>query len=87
MLNFLLRHFVPDYQNTKDPSVRTRCGVLAGALGIVLNMFLFAFKLAVGLLSSSIAIVADAVNNLSEARCGAPLRARPHGVPDRPRDQ
>ncbi len=67
MLNFLLRHFVPDYQNTKDPSVRTRCGVLAGALGIVLNMFLFAFKLAVGLLSSSIAIVADAVNNLSDA--------------------
>ena len=67
MLNFLLRHFVPDYQNTKDPSVRTRCGVLAGALGSVLNMFLFAFKLAVGLLSSSIAIVADAVNNLSDA--------------------
>ncbi len=67
MLNFLLRHFVPDYQNAKDPQVRTRCGVLAGVLGIALNLLLFVFKLAVGLLSSSIAVVADAVNNLSDA--------------------
>lgn len=67
MFEFLLKHFVPDYRNTKDPSVRTRCGIFAGVLGVILNLCLFVFKLICGLVSGSIAIAADAVNNLSDA--------------------
>ena len=50
-----------------DPQVRRRCGARAGLVGIFLNLLLFGGKLAVGLLSASVAIVADAVNNLSDA--------------------
>ena len=50
-----------------DPEVRQRCGVRAGAVGVALNILLFLGKLGVGLASASVAIVADAVNNLSDA--------------------
>ena len=42
MTNFLLRRFVPDYQNTADPAVREKYGNLAGIVGIVCNVLLFA---------------------------------------------
>lgn len=54
----------------RDPSApgeRARCGRLAGIVGIVCNALLCAAKLAVGTLSGSISIAADAVNNLSDA--------------------
>ena len=50
-----------------DPEVRRRSGARAGLVGILLNLILFGGKLVVGLLSASVAIVADAVNNLSDA--------------------
>lgn len=59
--------FVRDYQNTAAPRVRAAYGKLAGAVGIVCNLLLFAGKLTVGLLSGSVAVSADAVNNLSDA--------------------
>lgn len=67
MTDFLLRLFVKDYENTGDPTVHSAIGKLAGTTGIVCNVLLFFGKLIAGILSGSIAIVADAVNNLSDA--------------------
>lgn len=67
MTNLLLRLFVRDYKDTDDPKVRSAYGKLAGVVGIVCNLLLCAGKLAVGVLSGSVAITADAVNNLSDA--------------------
>ena len=66
MTNFLLRRFVPNCRQSDDPQVRSAVGKLAGVTGIVCNSLLFALKLAVGLLTGAVSIVADAVNNLSD---------------------
>ena len=67
MIQFLIRHFVPDHEQTQQPQVRQRYGVLAAVVGILSNIFLFLIKALVGLLFHSISITADAVNNLSDA--------------------
>lgn len=67
MTNWLLKHFIKDHENTASPAVRGACGRLAGIVGIVCNLLLCAGKLAVGLLSGSVSITADAVNNLTDA--------------------
>lgn len=67
MTALLLRLFVKDYQNPDNPAVHTAIGKMAGITGIACNVFLFLGKLIAGLLSGSISIVADAVNNLSDA--------------------
>ena len=54
-------------EDPRNPAVRRRCGSLAGIVGILLNLLLFGGKLAAGLVSGSVAVVADAVNNLSDA--------------------
>ena len=58
---------IPDYENVKDERVRSAYGKAASLVGIGCNVLLFAGKLVAGLLSSSVAIMADAVNNLSDA--------------------
>ena len=63
MTELLVKTFVKDYQNTEEAKVRTAYGVLASLVGIVCNLLLFGGKLAVG----SIAVTADAFNNLSDA--------------------
>ena len=67
MTEFLIRHFVKDYQNIQDVEVRTRYGSLAGMVGICCNLLLFTVKLLTGLLVNSISVMADAFNNLSDA--------------------
>ena len=67
MITLLSRLLIPDCQNTDHPEVRRRYGVLSGAVGIFLNLILFAAKLAVGILARSVSILADAFNNLSDA--------------------
>ncbi len=67
MTDFLVRHFIKNHENLADPAVRTATGVMAGVVGIVCNLLLFAGKLIIGLWSGSISITADAVNNLSDA--------------------
>lgn len=62
----LARIFIPDYQNTDDPEVRRRYGKLTGIVGIVLNLLLATMKFVAGGISGSIAITADALNNLSD---------------------
>jgi len=67
MTDFLIRKFIKDYQNTDNTRVRTAYGTLAGITGIICNFFLFSVKLIVGLFMMSMAVVADAFNNLSDA--------------------
>ena len=67
MLTFLARLFIPDHTNYTAPRVRESYGVLCGVMGIALNALLFAGKLAAGLFSGSIAVMADAFNNLADA--------------------
>lgn len=67
MLDFLLKRFISDYENTGDTVVRAAYGKLTGTVGILCNLLLFAAKLVIGLLSGSVSITADAVNNLSDA--------------------
>ncbi len=67
MTTFLLRLFVKDYTHTETPAVRSAIGKFAGIVGIVCNLILFLGKLLVGWSVHSVAIVADAVNNLSDA--------------------
>ncbi|HQD38996.1 MAG: cation transporter [Firmicutes bacterium] len=67
MTTFLLKLFVKDYKNTDDPEVRERYGTFASWVGIFSNILLFGLKLMAGLVFNSIAIVADAVNNLSDS--------------------
>ena len=67
MTKLLLRLFVKNYENSADMAVRASVGKLAGATGIVCNIILFLMKLLAGLLAGSVAIIADAVNNLSDA--------------------
>lgn len=67
MITFLARLFIKDYNNTASPKVRQAYGMLCGAVGIGLNILLFIGKFLAGILSGSIAITADAVNNLSDA--------------------
>lgn len=67
MTNLLLRLFVPNYDQPHQSAVRTAVGRLAGLVGIVCNLLLFAGKLVVGWMTGSVSITADAMNNLSDA--------------------
>ena len=67
MTAFLIRLLLPPGADPGDPQVRQRCGSVSGGVGIALNALLFLGKLLSGLATGSIAVVADAFNNLSDA--------------------
>jgi cation diffusion facilitator family transporter len=67
LTGLLVKTFIRDNENIKDKDVRQKYGYLGGIVGIVCNVALSAAKVAIGLMSNSIAITADAVNNLSDA--------------------
>lgn len=67
MVTFLSRWLIQDYDRPEDPEVRRKYGVLCGGVGIGLNLLLFLAKFFAGTISGSIAITADAFNNLSDA--------------------
>lgn len=67
MGEYLLKRFVKNHGNTAEPAVRAAYGKLAGVVGIGANLLLFVGKLVTGILSGSVSITADAVNNLSDA--------------------
>ena len=67
MLDLLIKLFIKDSENCGEPRVRTAYGTLCGIYGIFLNLLLFAGKYAAGSISGSVAIIADAFNNLSDA--------------------
>lgn len=86
MIKFIVKHFVKDYENTEDKTVREHYTVLGGILGAICNVILFTVKLLIGIAMNSIAIMSDAFNNLSDmgscfvAIIGAKLANR---TPDR----
>ncbi|MDR0928884.1 MAG: cation diffusion facilitator family transporter [Oscillospiraceae bacterium] len=67
MIRWLAGRLIGEKPSAENPRVRHAYGVLCGAVGVALNMLLFAGKLLAGLLTGSIAILADAINNLSDA--------------------
>lgn len=67
MQNFLVKKFIKDYDKTEDPQVREAYGKLAGVVGIVSNTAISVMKIGVGLVFSSISILADGINNLTDA--------------------
>ena len=67
MISLLAKWFIPRREQVEDGAVRRAWGALCGFAGIALNLLLFAGKLAAGALSGSIAVTADAFNNLSDA--------------------
>ncbi len=67
MINLLAKLFIKDKDNVKDPAVRHSYGVLMSVVGIVTNLVLSLLKLVFGTLCGSIAVTADALNNLSDA--------------------
>ena len=66
-MNFLVRRFIKNYQDTKDADVRTSVGKLSGIVGIFSNLFLFVIKFVIGTIVHSVSIQADGVNNLTDA--------------------
>ena len=67
MTDFLVKLFVKNYQDTDNTDVRTSYGVLSSIVGTICNVLLFMAKLLIGLFMHSLAIMADAFNNLSDA--------------------
>jgi len=67
MTDLLCRLFIKDADNVKSPQVRSAYGTLSSVVGILLNIVLFAGKFLVGIISGSVAIRADAINNLTDA--------------------
>ena len=67
MIKLLAKIFIKDSQNTADSKVRVAYGYLCGAVGIALTIRLFAGKIIAGTISGSVAVTADAFNNLSDA--------------------
>ena len=65
--NFLVKKFIKNSEDVSNIKVRESYANLAGIIGILTNTLLFVIKLSVGLLSGSVAIMADAFNNLSDA--------------------
>ncbi len=67
MGTLLAKIFIKDYKNTQDPAVRKDYGTLAGGVGIAVNFILSIIKFALGFFTTSVSIMADAFNNLSDA--------------------
>ena len=65
MTNFIVKHFVKC--DISDSDARKKYGMVSGCVGIFCNVFLFAIKLFAGIITSSVSIMADALNNLSDA--------------------
>ncbi len=89
MTELLIKKLVKNHEQVKEPAVRAAYGTAAVAVGIITNLVLFAGKITVGLLFSSVSIIADAVNSLSDAGSslitlvGVKISAKP-ADPDHP---
>jgi cation diffusion facilitator family transporter len=67
MTKLLIKLFIKNKENVSDPTVRGKYAALSSGTGIFLNLLLFIGKLTVGILAASVAVIADAFNNLSDA--------------------
>ena len=66
-MNVIKKLFIKNYRNVNDQKVRLSYGRVAGTIGIICNIFLFAIKILIGIFTASITIVVDAINNLTDA--------------------
>ena len=66
MIRLLRKTFIKDFENVKDEKVREKHGVLASLTGIVFNSVLFIMKLIIGIFTSSMSIISDALNNMTD---------------------
>ncbi|MBQ5320755.1 MAG: cation transporter [Oscillospiraceae bacterium] len=66
MVKFLIRRFIPSYEDTENSVVRKKYGVLIGIVGIICNLILFIIKFFSGLVLNSVAVMSDAFNNFSD---------------------
>lgn len=67
MINWLVKVFIKDSENTTDSRVRTAYGMLGGGVAMVCNLLLFLLKFGLGMLVGSVSVMADAFNNLSDS--------------------
>lgn len=67
MTNLLIKLFVKDHKNAQSRSVRKAYGTMTSVVGIIVNLLLFVGKFTIGTIFGSVAISADAINNLSDA--------------------
>lgn len=67
MVNLLIKFFIKDSENFNNPKIREKYGILSGGVGIFCNLLLSATKFFIGIITNSISITADAINNLSDA--------------------
>lgn len=66
MITLLRKIFIKDYKNLNSIKVREKHGLLASIGGIIINLLLFAIKILIGILSFSLSIISDAINNLTD---------------------
>ena len=71
MIDFLSKKFIKDYDNYSALKVRGRYGVLCSIISIILNVIMAAFKIFLGFVTNSVAIMADGINNLSDVASNA----------------
>ena len=67
MTDLLIKLFVKNKDDVRDPAVRSNYAMLSSTTGIIANILLFIGKLIIGILSASVAIIADAFNNIGDA--------------------
>lgn len=67
MTNFIIKMFIKDYENVNDPKVRESYGVTSSIVGLIANILLSVGKIVTGFLFNSISVMADGVNNVSDA--------------------
>lgn len=77
MTSLFIRLFIKNGENLQEPETRFRYGKLAGATGLSANLLLFLMKILSGLLAGSMAVIADAFNNLVRCRI---LSGNPGGL-------
>lgn len=67
MIEFLIGKVIRDSENTNDPTVRAKYGMVSGGVGIFCNLLLFGMKFFAGIITGAVSVTADAFNNLSDA--------------------
>ena len=67
MQKLLVKLFIKNHENTSDPQIRGKYGTLSGIVGIISNILLCSIKIFIGFISSSISVMADGINNLTDA--------------------
>ena len=66
LIQLIVKKFIRNSDDTGNPEVRKKYGMLGGVMGIICNLILFAIKFSVGIVTNSIAVISDAFNNLSD---------------------